>query len=265
MKKNFNSINGKPQSPLNVKHLFAYSPIHLFTRKCKAFTLAEVLITLAVIGIVAAMTIPTLINKFDKHLFVVRAKQTYAILSQAFELSKIDNGEVATWDIPQNTSSDNTGIFLEKYFLPYIKNPIFCEDGKYVENKDKKCDFAPFTYSKTYILPNGVVIGLLPCGGDIKGKCSINMIFDVNGKKDPNRLGNDRFQFMLYENGKLSHILEPYNVDLKNKNYTRDDILNTKVDYETYGPFGCTEDGNRSGCTTLIMMDGWTVKDDYPW
>ena len=41
------------------KHLFTYLPIHLFTFKKCAFTLAEVLITLGIIGVVAALTLPT--------------------------------------------------------------------------------------------------------------------------------------------------------------------------------------------------------------
>ena len=49
-------------------------------RRC-AFTLAEVLITLGIIGVVAALTMPTLIAKHQKQVFVNRVKQTYSIVS----------------------------------------------------------------------------------------------------------------------------------------------------------------------------------------
>ncbi len=58
--------NDKYVSGAHSKHLFPYSPITLFTSKKAAFTLAEVLITLALIGIVAAMTIPTLIQNYQE-------------------------------------------------------------------------------------------------------------------------------------------------------------------------------------------------------
>ena len=48
-----------------------------------AFTLAEVLITLGIIGIVSAMTIPTLINNYQKKVTVTRLQQTYSMLNQA--------------------------------------------------------------------------------------------------------------------------------------------------------------------------------------
>jgi type II secretory pathway pseudopilin PulG len=69
------------------------------SNKCiLAFTLAEVLITLGIIGIVAEMTIPTLINNFQKQETAVMVEKTYSDLSQAIRLSEIDNGPVATWN-----------------------------------------------------------------------------------------------------------------------------------------------------------------------
>lgn len=47
----------------------------------KAFTLSEVLITLGIIGVVAALTVPSLITKHQKMVFATKAKQTYSILS----------------------------------------------------------------------------------------------------------------------------------------------------------------------------------------
>ena len=51
--------------------------------KKSAFTLAEVLITLGIIGVVAAMTITTLLAKYQEKQTVTKLKQTYSILSQA--------------------------------------------------------------------------------------------------------------------------------------------------------------------------------------
>lgn len=58
----------------------------------KAFTLSEVLLVLSVIGVVAALTIPTLINKVSKDQNVAKLKKEYSVLSQAFNLLLADNG-----------------------------------------------------------------------------------------------------------------------------------------------------------------------------
>ena len=54
-----------------------------------AFTLAEVLITLGIIGVVAAMTLPTLIQNYRKQQTTTQLKATYSILSQAFEHAQV--------------------------------------------------------------------------------------------------------------------------------------------------------------------------------
>ncbi len=60
-------------------------------KKC-GFTLAEVLITLGIIGIVAAITIPALINSYQKHVLFNQFKKAYANLSEAWRLAYADLG-----------------------------------------------------------------------------------------------------------------------------------------------------------------------------
>ena len=57
-----------------------------------AFTLAETLITLTIIGVVAALTIPTLLNKYTKHTYVVGLKKAYAQLQHAVKMIPITEG-----------------------------------------------------------------------------------------------------------------------------------------------------------------------------
>lgn len=51
--------------------------------KIKAFTLAEVLITLGIIGIVAAMTLPIIVGKYQERVLVTAAQKAYSIMSNA--------------------------------------------------------------------------------------------------------------------------------------------------------------------------------------
>lgn len=65
----------------------------------KAFTLAEVLITLGIIGVVAAMTMPTLIQKQQDVATVSRLEKAYSILSQAVISAQQEYGEIDFWTI----------------------------------------------------------------------------------------------------------------------------------------------------------------------
>lgn len=67
--------------------------------KKSAFTLAEVLITLGIIGVVAAMTIPTLLAKYQEKQTVTKLKQTYSILSQAIRSVQEDVGTPDDWEL----------------------------------------------------------------------------------------------------------------------------------------------------------------------
>ena len=64
-----------------------------FLKAKEAFTLAEVLITLGIIGIVASLTLPTIIEQHQKLETVTKIKKAYSTLSQAIERAKVDNGD----------------------------------------------------------------------------------------------------------------------------------------------------------------------------
>src|SRR5574344_2035276 len=56
-----------------------------------AFTLAEVLIVLGIIGVVAAMTIPTLINNYQVSQYESALKHTYSTLIAGFKQIELNN------------------------------------------------------------------------------------------------------------------------------------------------------------------------------
>ena len=65
-----------------------------------AFTLAETLITIGIIGIVAAMTLPAIIDQRQKVVTVNRLKKFYTTMEQAILLTEKDNGEIENWMPP---------------------------------------------------------------------------------------------------------------------------------------------------------------------
>ena len=103
---------------------WAFSP----TKSKIAFTLAEALITLGIIGVVAAMTMPTLITKYQKHVAINRAKQVYSELSQVLQLARVKYGDMDSWEI---TSYDAA----TKYIVDFYKGLTVCKKPGEPQNR----------------------------------------------------------------------------------------------------------------------------------
>lgn len=126
----------------------------------KAFTLAEVLITLGIIGVVAAMTLPTLVQRYKEQETVTRVKKFYSGFSQAYMQAVMDNGTIDNWgltdsvietddggnNIHSEESLENYDKFLEK-MKPYLKNIRY---EKFSTNKLKS--------SSGIVLPDGTAV-----------------------------------------------------------------------------------------------------------
>ena len=107
-------------------------------KKNFGFTLAEVLITLGIIGVVAAMTIPNLISNHRKNIVETRMAKFYSVINQAIRRSEADNGPVAHWDklILDDIKDENNEIigkttntkeWFNKYLKPYLNVKKFVE------------------------------------------------------------------------------------------------------------------------------------------
>ena len=91
--------------------------------KKAAFTLAEVLITLGIIGIVAAMTLPTLIADYQKKVVETRLISFYSKINQAYRMSYAENGDTVDWiEINKAYSYEEMLAWLEHYIFPYMKH-----------------------------------------------------------------------------------------------------------------------------------------------
>ena len=196
-----------------------------------AFTLAEVLITLGIIGVVAALTIPTLMANHRRKVTATRLKQSYNILYNAIKASEAENGSWLYWDAPEK--GGNTKEFAEKYILPYLKYTDVGENTVF--------DGIPVKY---YIkLVNGTTVGLS------MGLC-LDFVVDINGEKAPNKWGYDQFDFLL--NIKQSDNGYPKEFGPKGRGATRETLL------QKCGGTSLQE------CAGLIELDGWEIAKDYP-
>lgn len=229
-----------------------------------AFTLAEVLITIAVIGIVAAMTIPSIITKYQKRMTVSRLQKGIAILEQSIKFAEAEHGESTTWVLPNRWHADNTKVYAEKYFFPYIKTintsvpasedcwqEVKTISGTQIANNFTKNNF--WAASACATLVNGEQVYLW--ANNPTDPPHVQLWIDINGKKEPNMLGKDVFGVFF----KFSDS----NIRVKGFGSTREDLISADTDE------GCNK-SNQSihageSCAGLIAIDGWEIKDDYPW
>jgi len=118
----------------------------------QAFTLAEVLITLTIIGVVAMLTIPNLITDVQNKQFATLLRKRHAEFSQAIKLSVIDNGRMSGWDW-----SADTDDFISEYLAPYLKMSS-CDDCWTLYSAPKGLWFEQPAFAADYVGDHGTPI-----------------------------------------------------------------------------------------------------------
>ena len=165
------------------------------------FTLAEVLITLGIIGIVASMTMPAIVANYRSSVLESQFKKSYSILSQALIRTKEELGENLHQTYVPNQPEGWAGAveFRETYFK-YLQN-LSSGGTSQMENFGK--DWKSFSGVKeSSLLGLGAMPGyLLLADGSyvtvLKNNSRLNILVDINGKKFPNRTGYVIFPFVV--------------------------------------------------------------------
>lgn len=104
-------------------------------RSKSAFTLAETLITIGIIGVIAVLVIPPIINKYQEIVTVNKVKKFDSMMSQAIALSILENGSPENWD-NKHAMLGGSQLTYSKYIKPYIKVVDDCvEEGLKEDNK----------------------------------------------------------------------------------------------------------------------------------
>lgn len=205
------------------------------------FTLAEVLITLAIIGIVAALTMPTLIEKHQKAVVETRLKHFYSVVNNALRMAAGDNGDVEDC-LParKNNTYEETLTYLQEYIFPYIK---YTKYSKCSTN----CPYCVCVYLTdgsmfmTYVNLDGMDFLYFINSKEIKTTKNY-FVFQLNKKNLVNTVPADFIEPYIFSwNGQMSTL----------KSHSR---------------FGCRKSNPDSAfCTKIIQLNGWKIPDDYPW
>ncbi len=227
-----------------------------------AFTLAEVLITLGVIGIVAAMTIPTLIKDYKRVVTITKLKKTYSVLQQAIQKTVADNLGYSYVDF-EDGNNESMKNWYNYYLKPNLRIQKDCLDDtpgcwhKEGVTKQLNGQTAIWDEGTKGIGGNIIVFQTLDnvyvnmdgaSAQDIEDnfgvemdKAGLVMHVDVNGDSGPNVIGRDIFVFVFNNRNLLP---------------AGSDKSNDEVDAD------CSDGGRGYYCFSYIIRHNWEINDD---
>ena len=225
-----------------------------------AFTLAEVLITLGIIGVVAAMTMPSLINKTQNKQLETAFKVAYSTLSQGvLNMLEADGSGLKKYytqqELDENgnfVSYSNSDEFYEKFYK-YSKLKVIgkCNYTGKIMNYNRTAEAYTARTATSNAkdnfpdeLSNGMCLSIYINAGQIY------ISADVNGTKNPNRLGYDIFYLDINNND----MLEPQKMS---KLYTEEELKDMSNSFVAGIPCSANskQAGNGVGCAYYALID----------
>ena len=226
------------------------------------FTLAEVLITLGIIGVVAAMTIPALTAKYRSKVAVTQLKKMYSVMSQALLYTVQEEGNYST-TIPYD-STESVKSWYYDTLKPYLKitNECINKAGCWADTGTKLLNGNTPKWNNGNVgIGSGIVIFNTTdgysviidsfasgdaefWGADIESGNFIVIYVDINGKKMPNVIGKDTFVFILSGRGFVP-------------------AGHTKSDEEVDAD--CSKSGQGYYCFEKIMRNSWEIDKENLW
>lgn len=224
-------------------------------RSCLAFTLAEILITLGIIGVIAALTMPALISNHRKTIVETRLKKFYSVMNQAILMTNKEyGGEYSYWYpeyLVKESPGGNNGTSIDKSaisavaFKKYLAPKLNIVSEKTITDKLGKTriiyyfgDGSAFAFS----YHTNRDIEFFPSNPE---KClEIANMYD--------RYGSCSFMFIFY----------PIEFTAQWKYHQ-----NKGLEPYLYNWNG-TENGLRSlssHAAGIIQRNSWKIPNDYPW
>ena len=206
-----------------------------------AFTLAEVLITLVIIGIVASLTMPALIQNYKKQQATARIKKFVSITNQALITAENDLGPREDWVIEGGSAEGNSDAsfnFLNTYIKPYIKSAEI---------------------EKRQLLNMSMATLRFVDGSQMSVKIGVcyDIYYDINGENKPNKLGKDIFAFILCKDKNCnvdSNQLRAFYCETDGSEFpSRESIIRD-----------CKASSGTTWCTLLLEQNSYEFPKDYP-
>lgn len=175
--------------------------------KKQGFTLAEVLVTLIIIGVIASITVPSLKRGTEEQANVAAVKKAYATISSATRILRTEQGPTKMWDLSaesvaamyrtkMNAMDNDTAA----YPTTYLNGQQYKNDNMFLKTAATPDEEAPPATS--FMTADGALYYVqstdpsCTTNNPTWSGC-INLGVDINGSKGPNRVGVDIFGFYV--------------------------------------------------------------------
>ena len=229
--------------------------------------MAEVLITLGIIGVVAALTLPSLVHNYRKSVVENKLKASYSIISNAVKMAEVENGMGFDFTISDEYKDENDVNNFSAKQSEAIFNTYFKSYFKVVKEYSKK-DNSKFDYygqkggkindvaqtGKCFELTNGTAMCFVARGGAVG-----HFFVYLNPEKEKKVAGSDVFAFRLDKSRGAYWSYGLTNVSIGLSRPQLLDGCSNEYDH------ALTPDWNRPDiCTYLIQLNGWKIPNDYP-
>lgn len=256
--KSYKQILSNKKNNKKVKNIVSYCHNALVSKKKPAFTLAEVLITLGIIGVVAAMTIPTLMSNYRKKQLETQIKANYSLIQQAIKFADYDD---VSYDMAIQDGSDaSIQEWYDSFLSKHLKVEQFCSNAKSGCWHKKGIVKDLLGNAPRYEFDNGIggnIVNFKLANGaffNVDGNTAEDMksfgidstsdgltfYFDANGDKKPNQFGKDIYIMVWTDKG------------LVPAGYSR-----TKAEVDN----NCLK-GDGYFCLQKVISEGWQISDE---
>ena len=205
-------------------------------KKRSGLTMSEVLFTLAIIGVIASLTIFGLVAKIGDTKNMAALKKFYSSISQVTMFVILDRSSPNYWGLDEYSQDSSALAF--SYYKPYFKVVRECSNAtgcwqyptKFLSGKVYLKRAQMYQYMFTLVDGMNVIMNVYP--RDIE-KDSVVFIIDVNGNSYPNQMGRDIFAFVLNDS----------------------EIVPSGFD----NTYNCNKAASGLTCTARVINDGWKI------
>ena len=256
-------------------------------KKITAFTLSEVLITVGIIGVVSALTVPTLMRNYQNQAQTVQLRKVVSEIENAIDMFITEEGKtsLASTSIAQDggvdsfirthfktvkscSDSETSNCFANEQYMSIDGNEsrtFRCSNNSYIlANSAVICAnrVSQIKVNTVQTQPNGTVRPLPDAFVTANG-INIELFIDTNGAQAPNIGGRDMFHVYIQPDGR---IYDQANTD----GVICGPAINNNPFMPTEGPMvcyanveeqskDCGEDAFGSGCFARLLENNWRM------
>ncbi|MBP3925256.1 type II secretion system protein [bacterium] len=215
--------------------------------KKTGFTLAELLVVVSILGIIAVLVIPGLVRKYNKAGFEKQLGSFYNDLSQAMTIAQ---AETTRFLSASALATSTTGGILKNFmqikkepFCGAQRTPCFADSYKSIDASATVASSTFCNNGTSMMLLSGAAVCITPMTTNetYKKDNSADIFVDLNGPEPPNVGGKDLFRMNLYSDATIDEQVKPS----VRQGANRENIIKK-----------CTKSATGEGCFTQFMQDG---------